>query len=179
VGTYVRAIVTIVVLICGSACTQISHVPQEGGRAPEFAITTDGGSRISTTAFGGKLLVLNFWETSCVPCVKELPSLGSFARKFRSEGVVVVAVGADDDAEKYRRFLRDHRVALETYRDPARRISTSFGTDMFPETYLIQDGRIIRKVVGGVDWMNEEMAAFVHARLADQDRPDARKRAQQ
>jgi SAM-dependent methyltransferase len=99
--------------------------------------------------------------------VQELPSLSDFARKFRSEHVVVVAISGDEDAQKYRRFLRDHRIALETYRDPDRRISKSFGTSMFPETYLIQDGRIIRKVVGPIDWMGSDIVAFVRTRLPD------------
>jgi len=37
---------------------------------------------------------------------------------------------------------------------------------MFPETYLIQDGRIVRKVVGDIDWMSEDVAPFVRTRLA-------------
>ena len=153
------------VLVCGSARGQTDLVPKEGDLAPAFSILTDGGKRISPGAFGGSLLVLNFWETSCVPCVKEMPSLSDFARKFRSEHVVVVAVGGDEDAQKYHRFLHDHRIALETYRDRDRLISKSFGTYMFPETYIIQDGRIIRKVVGAIDWMSNDIAAFVHTRL--------------
>jgi peroxiredoxin len=154
------------VLVCGSARAQTDRVPKEGDLAPGFFITTDRGKRISPEAFGGSLLVLNFWETSCVPCVKEIPSLSDFARKFRSEHVVVVAVGGDEDAQKYHRFLRDHRIALETYRDRDRLISKSFGTSMFPETYIIQDGRIIRKVVGAIDWMNNDITAFVRTRSA-------------
>jgi peroxiredoxin len=156
-------ILTMLVLVCGFAPAQTDHVPKEGDPAPTFSITTDRGKRISPEVFGGNLLVLNFWETSCVPCVKEMPSLSDFARKFRSEHVVVVAVGGDEDAQKYSRFLRDHRIALETYRDPDRSISKSFGTCMFPETYIIQDGRIIRKVVGAIDWMSTDITAFVRA----------------
>jgi hypothetical protein len=77
--------------------------------------------------------------------------------------VVVVAVSGDEDPRKYRRFLLDHKIVLDTYRDPARRISKSF---MFPETYIIQNGRIVRKVVGGIDWMNDDISSFVHKRLA-------------
>jgi cytochrome c biogenesis protein CcmG/thiol:disulfide interchange protein DsbE len=161
----------VLILAGGFARAQTDGAPQEGDRAPDFSITTDQGKRISPGAFGGSLLVLNFWETSCVPCVKELPSLSDFARKFRSEHVVVVAVGGDEDAGKYRRFLRDHRVVLETYRDPARRISKSFGTYLFPETYIIQDGRIIRKVVGGIDWMSDDITLFVRTRVATIGRP--------
>jgi SAM-dependent methyltransferase/peroxiredoxin len=134
---------------------------KEGDLAPAFVITTDRGSQISPDSFGGDLLVLNFWETACLPCVKELPSLSRFARDFRSSHVVVVAVGADDDERKYHAFLREHRVGLETYRDPSRRISHSFGTEMFPETYLIQNSRIIRKVIGPIDWAGNKITAFV------------------
>src|SRR4030095_12223731 len=111
---------SVLVLFCGVAPAQTGRVLKDGDRAPAFSITTDQGKRINPGAFGGSLLVVNFWETSCLPCVKEMPSLGDFARKFRSEHVVVVAISGDEDGQKYRRFLLDHRIALETYRDPHR-----------------------------------------------------------
>jgi peroxiredoxin len=161
-----RTILPALVLVCRFASAQTDAVPKERDRAPDFSITTDQGKRISLSISHGGLLVLNFWETSCVPCVAELPSLSAFARRFRSKHVVVVAVSGDEDLEKYSRFLRDHRIVLDTYRDPTRGISKSFGTLMFPETYVIQDGRIIRKVVGGIDWMSDDISSFVHKRLA-------------
>jgi peroxiredoxin len=161
-----RTILPALVLFCGFAEAQTDGVPQEGDPAPGFSITTDQGKRISPSALPGSLLVLNFWETSCAPCVAELPSLSAFARKFRSKHVVVVAVSGDEDPRKYSRFLLDHKIVLDTLRDPARRISKSFGTFMFPETYIIQDGRIVRKVVGAIDWTNEDISSFVYKRLA-------------
>ena len=161
-----RSILPVLLVVCGFAGAQTDGVPKEGDRAPDFSITTDQGKRVSPSALRGSLLVLNFWETSCVPCVAELPSLSAFARKFRSKCVVVVAVSGDEDPQKYSRFLLDHKIVLDTYRDPARRISKSFGTFMFPETYIISDGRIVRKVVGSIDWMNDDISSFVHKRLA-------------
>lgn len=163
----------LVVLLFGCfAWAQSDHTPKEGDRAPNFSITTDQGKQITPTAFGGNLLVLNFWETSCVPCVKELPSLSDFARAFRLQGVVVVAVSGDEDPEKYRRFLSDHHVVLETYRDPSRGISKNFGTYMFPETYILRHGRIVRKVVGGIDWRSDDTASFVRTQLAQPLKPE-------
>jgi cytochrome c biogenesis protein CcmG/thiol:disulfide interchange protein DsbE len=161
-----RTILPALVLVSGFVRVQADQAPKEGDPAPAFSIKTDQGRRISPNAFGGRLLILNFWETSCVPCVKELPSLSDFARKFQSEQVVVVAISGDDDARKYNRFLHDHRVALETHRDPSRQISKTLGTYMFPESYVIQDGRIIGKVVGAIDWMSEDIGAFVRNRSA-------------
>jgi cytochrome c biogenesis protein CcmG/thiol:disulfide interchange protein DsbE len=161
--------ILLVALLFGCfAWAQTDHTPKEGDRAPNFSITSDQGKQLTPTAFGGNLLVLNFWETACVPCVKELPSLSDFSGAFRLQGVVVVAVSGDEDSQKYSRFLSDHHVALETYRDPSRRISKSFGTYMFPETYIIQHGRIVRKVVGGIDWMSDDITSFVRKKLAHQ-----------
>lgn len=165
-------ILLVVLLFSCFAWAQTDHTPKEGNRAPNFSITTDQGKRVTPTAFGGNLLVLNFWETAGVPCVKELPSLSDFARAFRLQGVVVVAIGGDEDPQKYGRFLSDHHVALETYHDPSRRISKSFGTYMYPETYIIQRSRIVRKVVGGIDWMSDDMGSFVRTQLAHHEAPD-------
>src|SRR6266566_3274084 len=97
------SILLVIILFGCFAWAQSDHTPKEGDRAPNFSITTDQGKQITPTAFGGNLFVLNFWETACVPCVKELPSLSDFARAFRAQGVVVVAVSDDKDPEKYRR----------------------------------------------------------------------------
>jgi len=162
------ACVVVLLLSFGSlAPAQTNHETKEGDRAPDFSIRADSGKHIAPTAFGGKLLVVNFWETACVPCVQELPSLTSFARKFKSRGVVVVAISGDEDAQKYRRFLADHHVVLNTYRDSSRKIGQSFGTYEFPETYVIQDGVVVRKVVGGIEWMGDETGSFVRGRLAN------------
>jgi cytochrome c biogenesis protein CcmG/thiol:disulfide interchange protein DsbE len=164
---FVHAYVVVVLLSFGSlAPAQTNHETKEGDRAPYFSIQADSGKHIAPTAFGGKLLVVNFWETACAPCVQELPSLTSFARKFKSLGVVVVAISGDEDAEKYRRFLTGHHVGLNTYRDSSRKIGESFGTYVFPETYVIQDGVVVRKVVGAIDWTGDETGSFVRGRLA-------------
>ena len=154
------------VLASAVAEAQSNRALEAGDRAPVFSITTDRGKHIDPGTLGRSLLVVNFWETSCAPCIAELPSLSAFARQFPSDQVTVVAISGDEDALQYRRFLRDRKIALETYRDPSHRISTSFGTFQFPETYLIQNGRIVRKVVGGIDWMNQDMSTFVHKLMA-------------
>lgn len=165
VRCFVTAALATPLMLTASAAAQESEILQKSERAPRFAFKTEQGKQVTPTSFGGKLLVLNFWETACAPCVKELPSLSEFSRVFRSKGVVVVAVGSDEDGEKYQHFLTDHHVQLETYRDPSRKISKAFGTDAFPETYLIRKGRIIGKVVGGIDWTGRDISSFVQERL--------------
>jgi peroxiredoxin len=138
---------------------------KEGGRAPEFSITTDQGQRITPNSFGGKVLVLNFWATWCPPCIQEIPSLSEFQKKFANSGVVVVAVSIDKDPKKYRAFLDRIHVSFDTVRDPAADISAKYGTFQYPESYIIKDGRVMRKFGGAENWVSDDMTQYVQSLL--------------
>lgn len=138
---------------------------KEGGLAPAFSITTDDGSRITPEAFGGKVLVLNFWATWCSPCIQEIPSLDAFQKHFNGSGVVVVGVSIDKNPAKYRNFLDRIHVAFRTARDPESNISAEYGTFLIPETYVIKEGRIVRKFVGAEDWTSEDITQYVQSLL--------------
>jgi peroxiredoxin len=138
---------------------------KEGGRAPEFSITTDQGQRVTPDSFGGKVLVLNFWATWCSPCVQEIPSLNEFQKKFAKSGVVVVAVSIDKNPQKYRAFLSRIHVSFDTVRDPTAAISAKYGTFQYPETYIIKDGRVMRKFANAEDWGSDEITQYVQSLL--------------
>lgn len=138
---------------------------KEGGTAPQFSISTDQGGRVTPTQFGGKVLVLNFWATWCAPCVQEIPSLNEFQKRFAKDGVVVVAVSIDKNPKKYRAFLDRIHVAFETTRDPTADLSAKYGTFQYPETYIIKDGRIMRKFANAEDWTSDDMTQYVQSLL--------------
>lgn len=138
---------------------------KEGGLAPTFTITTDQGKQITPASFGGKLLVLNFWATWCAPCVQEIPSLNLFQQKYANKGVVVVAISVDKNANKYKSFLQKLPVDFSTARDPEADISAQYGTFQYPETYLIKDGRVIRKYANAENWTDDSITHFVEGLL--------------
>jgi cytochrome c biogenesis protein CcmG, thiol:disulfide interchange protein DsbE len=136
-----------------------------GGPAPTFAITTDQGKKVAPDSFGGKLLVLNFWATWCGPCVQEIPSLNLFQKRFADKGVVVVAISIDKNPEKYRNFLERIPVSFSTARDPSADISAQYGTFQYPETYLIKNGRVVRKYANAENWTTDEITQYVESLL--------------
>jgi peroxiredoxin len=138
---------------------------KEGAQAPEFSITTDQGQRLTPTSFGGKVLVLNFWATWCAPCVQEIPSLNEFQKRFAKSGVVVLAVSIDKNPQKYRAFLDRIHVSFDTARDPSQEISSAYGTFMFPESYIIKDGLVVRKFGNAADWTRDDITQYVESLL--------------
>jgi cytochrome c biogenesis protein CcmG, thiol:disulfide interchange protein DsbE len=138
---------------------------REGDLAPQFSIKTDQGRQATPTNFGGKVLVLNFWATWCPPCIAETPSLNQFERKFRDSGVVVLGVSVDKNPKKYKRFLDHFRLTFDTYRDPEATISAEYGTFQYPETFVIKDGRIMRKYISEQNWTSDEIGNYIQSLL--------------
>jgi len=138
---------------------------KEGSRAPDFSVTTDAGKHISATAFGGKVLVLNFWATWCAPCVQEIPSLNEFQKRFGPSGVVVLAISVDKNAKKYKDFLERIHVGFQTMRDPNADVSAEYGTFQYPETYIIKDGQVMRKFPNAENWTSDDVTQYVKSLL--------------
>ncbi len=136
-----------------------------GDTAPEFSITADNGRTITRSNFGGKLLVLNFWATWCLPCVEEIPSLDQFQKAFAGN-VTVLGISVDQNQAAYRNFLGKTRPAFLTARDPSAKISSDYGTYKYPETYIINsEGKVVEKIIGPTTWTDPNMVARVKALL--------------
>jgi cytochrome c biogenesis protein CcmG/thiol:disulfide interchange protein DsbE len=137
-----------------------------GDSAPDFTVTADNGQQVSTSNFGGKLLVLNFWATWCPPCIEEIPSLNEFQRRFAGSGVVVLGVSVDKDEKAYRAFLSKAGLSFLTTRDPEHKISAEYGTFLYPETYLIDaKGKVVQKIISNADWNDERLVSYVKSLL--------------
>jgi cytochrome c biogenesis protein CcmG, thiol:disulfide interchange protein DsbE len=142
------------------------HIVQAGDRAPDFAITTDKGLRMTPTNFGGRVLVLNFWASWCAPCVEETPSLDQFQRNLADSGVIVLAVSVDRNEKLYNSFVKRFHPAYQTARDPDANIGDLYGTYKYPETYIIdRSGKVAQKIIGPRDWTDPELINYVKSLL--------------
>lgn len=92
-------------------------------------------------AAGGKILLLDFWATWCVPCVQSLPRLTAFYEKHRAQGLAIVGVDMDDTAEAVDAFVKEHKVPWPMIRSGFDQdIDERFGIQELP-TYVIIDQR--------------------------------------
>jgi cytochrome c biogenesis protein CcmG, thiol:disulfide interchange protein DsbE len=147
------------VLLLTSGCDRGSHPRQTGRLAPDFTVI-DGNRSIRLADYRGKIVILNFWQTSCLPCIAELPSLTAMQQQLPQ--VQVLAVSVDEDPQAYRDYLAEHKISLLTIDDQAHRSADLYGTYRWPETYVIdQHGTIRRKFIGAQDWTSPEIIEYL------------------
>ena len=137
-----------------------------GRTAQDFSLEIAGKST-HLSDYRGKVVVLNFWATWCPPCVEEAPSMNRLQERIAGRGGVIVGVSIDDDPDAYVKFLKDFSVPFPTGREPTRKLMHEYGTEMIPETYIIdRRGKLARKVIGPQQWDSPEMLAYFDALLS-------------
>lgn len=132
-----------------------------GSAAPDFTVK-DSDRTVSLHDFKGKVIVLNFWTTWCLPCIEEMPALAQFQRKLGSNAVVL-AVSTDKSDADYHQFLVRHKIDFLTVRDEAADSAALYGTTGQPETFIIdRNFNIRRKLVGPQHWDSSEFVDYVN-----------------
>jgi cytochrome c biogenesis protein CcmG/thiol:disulfide interchange protein DsbE len=127
----------------------------------DFPLVLNGKpSRLSELK--GKVVLLNFWATWCPPCVDEAPSLNALQHRIAPLGGTVLGVSVDDDEQAYQEFIKHYELAFPTFRDTTKQIPLTYGTTMYPDTYIIdRNGKLDRKIVGPQDWSSPEMTSYL------------------
>ncbi len=120
---------------------------------PQFQLTDLAGKKVSIADFPGKVVLLNFWATWCPPCVEEMPSILRLQRDLaKHDDFVMLLVSADDGWEPVRTFFGEEPPTAPVLLDEKGAIAKQYGTTMFPETYVLVDGRIVGFIEGPRDW---------------------------
>ena len=136
----------------------------DGSAAPQFKLPMRGGGDLDLAKFQGKAVLVNFWATWCPPCREEMPSLTRLAQQFDPGTFEVVAVSVDDGWEPVDMFLAQPKTPFRVALDEGAKISRTYGTTKFPESYLLdKDGKLRLKFVGPRNWMDPNVATLLEA----------------
>jgi peroxiredoxin len=122
--------------------------------APQVELSTLDGQPFRLTDLRGRVVLLNFWATWCMPCRAEIPEFNAMQRDLKAQGLDVVGVSTSpgDTAEVIRDFQKDLKQEYTVLRG-AEAVGAQFGNGPgLPVTYLIdRDGRIRQKINGSRD----------------------------
>lgn len=144
------------------------EVEPEHFPAPAFALADEHGRTRTLADYRGKVVLLNFWASWCPPCRQEIPSMTQLAEELRGEpNFALVALSVDDDWAPVKGFFHDQAPAFQVLLDKGAKVSQSYGTSKYPESYVIDpSGKVIAKFTGPRDWTDPAAERYFR-RLVD------------
>lgn len=106
--------------------------------------TLQPATAFKLTDYRGQLVYLDFWASWCPPCRTSIPWLNRMQAKYRDQGLVVIGINNDDDADELHNFLQQVPVHFKLVADPQRVLAKRYRTTGLPYSLLIApDGRIL------------------------------------
>jgi cytochrome c biogenesis protein CcmG/thiol:disulfide interchange protein DsbE len=131
-----------------------SPPPKAGKAAPEFTLARlDRPGKLSLASLRGHGVLINFWSSSCVPCVAESPFLQGVARQNEARGLVVLGVDPEDITSDAKHFLAKHHITYPNVHDTRYSVAGSYAISGTPESFFVdRKGRLVNvHIIGPVD----------------------------
>src|SRR4051812_25459099 len=113
----------------------------------DFTLSDLDGKSWTLSDLRGKVVLVNFWATWCPPCRKEMPDLDSLYKKFKNQGLVILAVD-DEEVGKIKPYLAEHPVTYPILLDPGRKTNESFRIDGIPKSFVYdRQGKLVAQSI--------------------------------
>jgi peroxiredoxin len=136
--------------------------------APLVEFVTIQGDKVSTAELRGKVVLVNFWSTSCVTCIEEMPKIAKTYAKYHDRGLETVAVAMSYDPPNYvLAYAVNNRLPFKVALDPIGSVAKSFGNvDATPTTFVLdRRGKIVARYVGEPDFA--KLDALLESKLRE------------
>ena len=109
----------------------------------DFTLATLSGEQLNTGDLHGHPILINFWATWCEPCQVEMPYIEEAYEKFGPD-LVVLAVNADEPADKVQAFVSDLGLKFNILLDSGSKVQAQYRVTAFPTTYLVDREGIVK-----------------------------------
>lgn len=120
---------------------------------PEFSLNTPDGKKVSLKDFRGKIVLLNFWASWCVPCREEMPAMEKLYQEYKQKNFVILAVAVKDRKQDAIDFVKELKITYPIALDPDAKVGSEYGAWGLPVTYLIgTKGEGLARGWGPAEW---------------------------
>jgi len=123
--------------------------------APHVTFTSIKGEKIAIASLRGKVVLVNFWATDCVICIKEMPDMARSYERYRDRGLEFIAVAMrHDPPNRVLDYTERNRLPFKVALDPVGELAVAFGSVTFTPTTFVIDrrGKIVARIQGAPDF---------------------------
>ena len=124
-------------------------------QAPNITFTTIDGKKISMTDLKGKVVLVNFWSTDCLACVREMPDLVNTYNRYKDKGLTVIAVAMYyDPPAQVLNYTKQKALPFPVMHDGFSEVTEAFGGVNLTPTAFIFDkkGHRLQRTIGELDF---------------------------
>jgi thiol-disulfide isomerase/thioredoxin len=131
-----------------------------------FSLPLLQGGRTELSAYQGKIVLLNFWATWCPPCRAEMPSMETLYKRFKDQGLEILAVDCAEEKTVVERFMQNSKYSYPVLLDADGTVSNLYGIEALPTTFILnREGKIIARIVGSLRWNDPKIITAIEAAL--------------
>ena len=112
--------------------------------APDVVVHDGAGEPVRLSALKGKVVLVDFWASWCVPCKTSFPALDRLYKEYAPRGLEVLAVNVDEAHGRADAFLAAHPHEMPVVFDPTGAAPLAFGVKGMPSSYVIDKAGAIR-----------------------------------
>ena len=139
---------------CAATCLLKPNYAGSDRRAPGFDLKDIHGKTVNLDSYRGKVVVLNFWNTTCKFCLDEMPEIADLAKIVKpKDDVVVITIATDEELsvvkDTLRAILREEPPFMVLHDPDSKIVAGKYGTHMYPETWIIDKRGVIRSRFDG------------------------------
>ena len=145
-----------------TSITGLSGITRVDQPAPDFRLELLGDGAITLSEQRDRVVVINFWSSTCPPCRTEARDLETAWQAYQDRDVLFIGANIQDSHEPARRFLDEFGVTYPNGLDEGGRISIDYGVVGIPVTFVVDnEGTVARRWVGEIDldrlttWIDE------------------------
>lgn len=145
-------LLVIVLAIVGALAYTLLQKPA----APAVTFTTLEGKPIALEGLRGKVVLVNFWATSCAACIKEMPGMIETYQQYKNKGFEIVAVAMSYDPPNYvLNFVQTRQLPFSVALDIDGAHARAFGNvQLTPTSFIIgKDGAVLEQKIGELDFV--------------------------
>jgi len=129
-----------------------------------------GAETLDLAAYEGKVVVLDFWASWCVPCRRSFPWWNTMQERYGNAGLVVIGVNLDNDLSDATAFLEEYPAEFRIWYDESREFAEKFGVQAMPSSYILRrDGTLHARHFGFQVKQQDEFEALLLAALRAED----------
>ena len=129
-------------------------------------VTGNAADTLNLDDYRGKVVVLDFWASWCVPCRRSFPWMNEMQEKYGDDGLVIIAVNLDNETSDAEKFLQKYPAEFSISYDHDRQLVHQYAVEAMPSSFLIaRDGSTIERHLGFKSGKTDEYEAAIVAAL--------------